>query len=101
MHMEPNALSAQQLSPLALSNMDSLQEVLDEENDRKLTGYVNKCTEFFENINQLQRKRRRQGPHTEPLPARRGGDGGARPPAPFGLSYITTRPPLPAAAAVG
>jgi hypothetical protein len=66
MAMEPNALNSQPLSSaLSLSNTDSLQEVLHEKNDRKLSGYVNTSTEFFENITQLQRKRRRQGPHND------------------------------------
>jgi hypothetical protein len=41
MAMEPNALNSQPLSPLSLSNTNSLQEVLHEKNDRELSGFVN------------------------------------------------------------
>jgi hypothetical protein len=64
MAMEPNAFDSQPLSPLSLSNTGSLQEVLDEKNDRQLSGFVNASEKFINNISQVTNKRRRQ--HNEP-----------------------------------
>ena len=60
MAMEPHALSSAPLSPMSLSNTNSLQEVLHDKNDRQMSGFVNAGAKFYHKITQLSNKRRRQ-----------------------------------------
>ena len=60
MAMEPHALSSAPLSPMSLSNTNSLQEVLHDKNDRQMSGFVNAGAKFYHKLTQLSNKRRRQ-----------------------------------------